>query len=32
MKRAHTYLMFPGTCRAAMEFHADVLDGEVTVL
>ncbi len=26
------YLTFPGTCREAMNFYADALEGEVTVM
>lgn len=32
MRPAIPYLTFPGTCRQAMAFYADVLGGEVTTL
>ena len=28
----NTYIMFPGTCREAMSFYADCLNGNVTLL
>ncbi len=32
MNQAIPYLTFPGTCREAMSFYADALDGEVTTM
>lgn len=31
MKSVRPYLMFPGTCREALDFYAECLDGEVTL-
>ena len=30
MKQLNPYLMFPGTCREALEFYASCLGGEIT--
>lgn len=30
--KVNPYLNFPGTCREALEFYADVLDGEITAM
>ncbi len=32
MKDLIPYLVFPGTCREAMEFYRDVLNGEITLM
>ena len=32
MKSLIPYLVFPGTCKQAMEFYAKVLDGEITFM
>lgn len=32
MKNLRPYLIFPGTCREALQFYARCLDGEITML